>query len=64
VTEGEANERPSLRRLWSLYAKALGARSDGLSDCEADLVAIFRTIIFGVPGICIILNTLKNFGII
>ena len=33
-----------MKKLWRLWSKALGEKS-GNTDCEADLVAIVRTII-------------------
>lgn len=33
------------KQLWRLWAKALGSKA-GVKDYEADIVALFRTIIF------------------
>ena len=32
------------KKLWTLWANALGAKA-GKTDCEADLVAVIRTVI-------------------
>jgi len=34
----------SLRKAWRLWAKALGEKA-GSTDCEADLVALIRTVV-------------------
>lgn len=52
-----------LRRAWVIYAKALGVKPDGLSDREADLAAIVRTVILAIPSICIIANTGRTFSL-
>jgi hypothetical protein len=49
--------------IWRLWAKALGVKPDGLSNREADIVALVRTLVLGLPGLCIILNTGRNFGL-
>ena len=36
-----------MRRLWRIWAKALGEKS-GVSNQEADLIAVVRTVIIGV----------------
>jgi hypothetical protein len=38
------NRRIKVKKLWRLWAKALGQK-DGLSNFEADMIAIIRTII-------------------
>jgi hypothetical protein len=52
-----------LRRAWVIYAKALGVKPDGLTDREADLAAIVRTVILAIPSFCIIANTGRTFGL-
>lgn len=37
----------TLRRIWRIWAKALGDKS-GASNREADLIAVVRTVIIGV----------------
>lgn len=53
----------SIYYCWRLWAKALGVKPDGLTNREADIVAIVRTLVLGLPGLCIILNTGRNFGL-
>lgn len=45
-------------RLWRLWAKSLGVKPEGLTDSDADTVALFRTLYLGIPGVCIVFNTM------
>lgn len=52
----------SLKKLWTLWAKALGQKS-GTTDLDADIVAIIRTIIligYMVTNICIVAGIIKH----
>lgn len=53
----------TFKRIWSIYAKSIGIKPEGLNDREADLACIFRTLIFTIPAICIIANCGRTFGI-
>lgn len=53
----------TLKRLWVIWAKALGIKPEGLTDREADLACLFRTIIYAVPSFCIIANCGRTFGL-
>mgnify|MGYP001347852500 CR=1 FL=1 len=51
-----------LKRAWRVWAKALGEKS-GVDDCEADLIAIVRSVIIGVNFITcffIMANVIHN----
>ena len=47
ILEHEFIDQPKHKTLWRLWAKALGEKS-GSTDAEADIVAIFRTIIAAI----------------
>lgn len=53
----------SLHRFWTIYAKALGVKPEGLTNREADIAAAIRTVIYGIPALCIIANCGRTFGI-
>ena len=44
-----------MRRIWRIWAKALGEKS-GASNREADLIAVVRTVIIGVNFITCFLS--------
>lgn len=52
-----------LHRAWVIWAKALGVKPEGLSNREADLAALVRTLIYGIPALCIIANCGRTFGL-
>lgn len=52
-----------MRRAWRVWAKAIGPKPEGMSDGEADLVALVRTVVFGIPAFCIIANCGRTFGL-
>lgn len=50
-------------RAWRIWAHAVGPKPPGLTDREADIACAIRTLIYAVPGICIIANTGRNFNV-
>lgn len=48
------------KRLWYIWAKALGNKPENLDDRDADLACIMRTVIYGVPALVIIVNGVVN----
>lgn len=53
----------SLKRIWYVWVNALGIKPQGLTNREADLAALIRTLIYAVPAFCIIANCGRTFGV-